>query len=797
MHRFGIALIATLVPLVAVAKWQVLNVPGQGRSVWIADAGDFAVATTSGAYRVQADGGISQEIELSGGTAGMLDAFVDGRGCFVALPKLSFAYLVYADPACGPTSAVDAGQVAAETPVRMRRAHGGAAYLTATDPMGVQSFFFAAPDGIPADGFVPLPVPSSPAKPSTALGAVHVGTGDVALAGINSPGFPLAWIVDAGTPIFQHFASSQAIPLELALIDSSSALLTVNPGQLVQIGGLGTSAPTWNPLTLGDSVLAVGFAPNTDLDQVGLGMAGSASAGPAPFQFAMPIPGAPGASWTANPQVPTYSGVVSSVDCTADGICAAVTNAADAGNLVVYTNAAAPTWSPPSVIWTDAGTTVPLSVTPSDLDGDPLVVSWSANPPISVQPLTLDGTSINLNVAGSATSCDQPWIDYPVAGALADGLASHRDTRTVTVRVIRVFSPLSAATPMLDAGYQPATAALEGTVDALNVNCALARGLSAEVALAVNGTAQGTQRVGPLPAPFSFSRSSCLAATYAVTAQIVDGDGGVGPSTQGTFEVPGQPAGISGVSGGPLVARCGQGAQGTLQVVVPAGSCPAQSLEWKQQGGPALVQGSGTGAVFAVATQDTSLENLIGEQIQLEVSADAGTTAATFHATVPIAVDPFIAAVTDVETPVAQSGAPLGVRVTVENPTTCPISQASLEEQVEDGELVEGSARIDGRPASARVESGRVIVDGLELAAGERHQVTFDVQPHVLGRPAPSAKVVFRGVPISRDATLQAAPTSAGCSCRSTSGGGETFGCLLLGGALLLERRRRKVVLRR
>jgi MYXO-CTERM domain-containing protein len=126
----------------------------------------------------------------------------------------------------------------------------------------------------------------------------------------------------------------------------------------------------------------------------------------------------------------------------------------------------------------------------------------------------------------------------------------------------------------------------------------------------------------------------------------------------------------------------------------------------------------------------------------------------------------------------------------VVNPTECPIDGAALVEQVQDAELVAGTARIDGRPVEATLEDGRLTIPGLSLAPGEPHQVSFDLRPHVLGAPAPTAQILLRGVPISENTSLSAPPTAAGCSCRTASEGAEAFGYLALVGFLLIWRKR-------
>lgn len=784
MRRFGTALIALLVPLAALAKWQVFSVPGQGKSAWISDAGDYAVATTMGAYRLQADGGISEQIELGG--VAMLDAFVDDRGCFVAVPQRTGVYLVYSDATCGPTNLATQGLISStDLPVRLRRAHGGAAYLSASNSSTL-SDFFVSPHGGPATDFIAVSN-AAPAKPSSALGALRVDGADVAVSGISSLTSPLARMVDGGAATIASFPSV-SVPVELAPVDGRSALLTTSAGTLVRAAGLDTASPSWTPLTVEGVVRAIGFAPDTDLGGIGLGMVGSADAGPAAFQFSAPIEGTPGQEWVANPNVPAYSGVAQAADCTAEGLCIAVTDAPDTGNVVVYTNEAKPTWSPPSVVVTDAGVTLPLTVSPSDLDGDPLVVTWTADPPLTVQPVSAEGSSINVDVPGSTATCAQPFQDYALQGTLTDGLAAHRDTRTVTIRVQRVFSPLSEATAQLDAGYDSAGAQVTGAVDALGASCPTERGLGADVTLMVDGTEQGTQHLSSLPGGFAFPRTDCLPRAYTVTATVLDGDGGVGPAATEVLQVPGQAPAVDGLTGGPLVARCGAGAQGILTARVPANACAAQTLTWAQQGGPALTQAEGEGESIPLATQALGLQELIGEQITVRLTATSGSDTVTTLATVPITAEPFIDARTELETPTPRTDAPLGVRVTVENPTACPITDAQLVEQIQDGQLVVGSARVDGRPANATLVDGQVVVHGLDLAPGERHQVTFDVRPRVLGPPAPSAQILFRGVPISQNMSLETPPNTVGCSCRSVSGGSETLLYLLLVGILLIRR---------
>jgi len=785
VRRFGIALIALLVPLAALAKWQVFSVPGVGQAAWISDAGDYAISTTAGAYRLQADGGISERIEL-GASIAMIDAFVDARGCLVALPKRPETYLVYADAGCGPTTLAALGLVSADKPIRMRRAHGGGAYLSATDSTAVSSFFFYSSDGVLAN-FAPVPSAASPAKPSNALGALRAGGVDFGLAGVSAPNTPLARLLDGGTPSFQAFPTSESAPLELAPVDGARALLTTSAGELVRVADLGAAQASWNVLPLSSPVRAIAFAPDTDVGGIGLGMAGSTAAGPVAFQFAVPLEGAPGASWLPNTLVPPYAGVVQAADCTQDGICVAVTNAPDAGNVIVYTNEAKPTWSPSSMIVADAGVALGITVAPEDLDGDPLVVSWSAAPPLGVQTLQPDGTSIRVDVP--AAPCTQPFEDYALQGSLTDGLAAHRDTREITIRVPDI-SPLSGATAQLDAGYDPVDAQVTGAVSASSVSCGTERGLNAQVDLTVDGVGQGGQHVSALPGGFAFPRTDCLPHTYAVTATILDGDGGVGPAATEVVKLPGQDPAVDGLAGGPLVARCGEGARGTLTARVPTNACAAQTLTWAQQGGPALVQTTGAGGSISISTQALGLQELIGEQVSVRLIATSGSDTATALATVPITADPFIDAQTELESPNPRTDSPLGVRVTVENPTACPITDAQLVEQVQDGQLVLGSARIDGRPANATLADGQVVVHGLDLAPGERHQVTFDVRPRVLGPPAPSAQVLFRGVPISQNTSLASASDSVGCSCRSASGGSETLLYVVLVGFLPIDRKR-------
>lgn len=788
MRRFGTALLL-LVPLAALAKWQVFDVPGAGKSAWISDAGDYAVATTTGAYRLDADGGIVERLEVGA----MVDAFIDARGCLAAVPNRNGVYILYGDAGCGPVDSASASPVTPNSddkPVRLNRAHGGPVFLTATDSLGSQTFFLTAPDGTPANGFDAVPSPAFPGKPSSALGVIRSGGTDVALSGLVSLNPPLARIVDGGTPALEQFATTQSSPVELALIDPDTALLTTGAGELVRVAGLGGSGPTWNALTMGGPVHAIGFAPDTDLDHVGLGMAGSTSTGPAAFQFAAPIAGAPGQTWVANPNIPNYLGVAVRADCTADGLCIAVTDAADAGNVVLYTNAKAPSWAPPSQIVTDAGTVVPITVTPTDLDGDPLVVTWEAAAPLTVEPATEDGTSINVTVPESATRCEAPYLDYALKGSLTDGLAAHRDQRTVTLRVQRVFSPLSEAVLSFDAGYQATDAQWAGTVDATGLNCPVERGLGAEVSLSVDGAPQGTQTLTSLPASFAFPRVGCLTQTGTFTATLTQSDGSPGPTLTRTVEAPGQPAGLDAVVGGPLIASCGGGASGSLTAVKPAQACPAQSVTWTQEGGPALTTPTASGESISVQTSDLGLQTLIGQTVSLRLTADSGAGTASLLAQIPIEVVPFIQTHTELEAPLARTDAPLGVRVTVVNPTECPIDGAALVEQVNDAELVPGTARIDGRPAEATLENGALTIPGLDLAPGEPHQVSFDLRPHVLGAPAPTARIVLRGVPISENTSLSAPPTAAGCSCRTSSGGSEALGYLALVGFLLIWRKR-------
>jgi hypothetical protein len=106
VRRFGTALLL-LVPLAALAKWQVFDVPGAGKSAWISDAGDYAVATTTGAYRLDADGGIVERLEVGA----MVDAFIDARGCLAAVPNRNGVYILYGDAGCGPVDSASASPV--------------------------------------------------------------------------------------------------------------------------------------------------------------------------------------------------------------------------------------------------------------------------------------------------------------------------------------------------------------------------------------------------------------------------------------------------------------------------------------------------------------------------------------------------------------------------------------------------------------------------------------------------------------------------------------------------------------
>jgi MYXO-CTERM domain-containing protein len=244
------------------------------------------------------------------------------------------------------------------------------------------------------------------------------------------------------------------------------------------------------------------------------------------------------------------------------------------------------------------------------------------------------------------------------------------------------------------------------------------------------------------------------------------------------------PAKVGAIDAPELIARCGEPVQAQLTVTPAAQACPTETYQWSQTGGPPLLTPTQSGTTFQLTTQSIQLADLIGQTVQLQITADAGngsTDVAQQSAT--IGVEPFVAVRHASDLPPASvSDQPFTVSVSFENPTASPLPTTTLAEALGDAQYVEGTARLDGALVPVQIEGGELKLSGVSLDAMQTRTLTFDVRPKVLGAVALQGKAQVNGVLVSKNGSFPPSPpTAVGCGCQATPRGyAAAWGLLLL-----------------
>ena len=280
---------------------------------------------------------------------------------------------------------------------------------------------------------------------------------------------------------------------------------------------------------------------------------------------------------------------------------------------------------------------------------------------------------------------------------------------------------------------------------------------------------------------------TCDAADYLIEGALLDESGQPrrnGGTAEARVSVPAREVRLGALEGEPLVARCGEGASTTLTQTIPAGACRTAALSWVQVGGPSLAEAALSGGRVTLRTQDTGLEELVGESITLRVTAEAGGRTATTEHVVPITAEPFVDLRHEAESPNGADKGLTGVAVRLRNTTQCPVRGLRHVEQVQGMEWVPGSVKVDGQPVVAEAGEDGFAVEGVTLPAGGTAVLTYVARPGLLASPRLGGEVRLKGVRVSAPLPAKAPP---GCGCSGTGSGAAVFGLLVL--ARLLRRR--------
>jgi MYXO-CTERM domain-containing protein len=232
-----------------------------------------------------------------------------------------------------------------------------------------------------------------------------------------------------------------------------------------------------------------------------------------------------------------------------------------------------------------------------------------------------------------------------------------------------------------------------------------------------------------------------------------------------------------------ITARCGGPATGILQQRLPEGPCGELPLTWEQIGGPPLSKTTFTGPRIDVATQETDFGALIGQSVELRVSAS--TVGQQRENSVLITAEPFVEVSRLTERATGTEAELLGVSLQLHNTTECGVREVIHVERLEGVDYVPGSARFNGAQVEAELMDSDLTVRGLVLEGNARGQLTYLVRPRLLEPQRFEGQSSLRGVAISQP---RAEPGS-GCGC---SGGGSGAAAMGLAGLLMVLSRRRR-----
>jgi MYXO-CTERM domain-containing protein len=469
-------------------------------------------------------------------------------------------------------------------------------------------------------------------------------------------------------------------------------------------------------------------------------------------------------------------------------------------------------WGPPERAFAaDAGVRVqagvPLFFAPEALhicqaaEGFPGVeTTWSLAPgmttPEGLEFLDADGEVVRLPMQGTvlgvrSPQCMDARFRLGVRNHLRETGVSGPDSE-VEVTVAPRLTPLASGEFTLRV-EQLAVGELEVAMGT-NLECPASRGLSAELRVErVVGGVEPVTRTLPLPGSVRLTLPpGCERERFRVTG-VMREEGGT-DFVEKSWEVEADSSGLfAGLEPLPpeakLVARCGEGARGTLTQTFPVESCSNPRVTWSQVEGPALALGSLSGDRVSLSTSDTGLDELVGQSVVLRVEASGGPgNVATREHRVPITTDPFVQVRRRAELPAADDTSLVGVSVELSNTTACGVRDVRFMERLEGMVYVPGSARFAGVPVEAEWKEGVLTVEGLPLEGRSTGTLTYVARPLLLGERRMAGEALLRGIPISLEAGPKA--PSSGCSCSGT--GGASPALLVLGALAAALRRRRR-----
>ncbi len=732
MRSLRLALL--LLPTLAMAGWWPVGTAGVPQDVVVVDAGLVVAAgsTSSTAWIVAADGGVSTLVTLPGASTGA--GLFDG-GCLVALQGGS--NIVTFSPGCGTPQAVIA------TTVRHLRVFAGDQLaMTITAGANTEQLLtgpVAATTWPQIGGWTMSGVRS--------LQTTRVGGVDYLVANMQLASFQLS--VDGGT------ASSVGVP---------APLRDLSPFERAGLPAL-VGVTTLNGLVLQPDVRVVGaLTPTipTGLIPRFVGMArgfGMVTTSTGVVLSPIPDPARQALTWRARTAAPI---VTERVHCLDAKWCAATETA---GQIWLYENAAAP-----EVVFSgfsaDAGSTVRLVADAGDPDGDPVFLSWSA-PGATFQPVVGvdDGFQVDLAVPPGA-ACGPLAIDLTAR----DGL--HVVVTPVTVEIVGHGSLQTLAPPSPPyAGGPPVSvsAVIDGGCDP--------------------ATIAWTSSDGQFGSGAAFSwippAIVCAAAGLPVSLTATASWGRGAPSTSSSVrQVTVQPWGVPEppVFPGPAVQ-----AGGTATVWVPLDgghACdgttgfPGTELVWDfVDGGGLPVQALDGGLLvgassLCVPTRVVAVarRQVVGEQ--LGRLSDAGLLV--------VDVSPNIVPL-DATTPLTVTAAmDAGVASGQLSVTTTCLPQRRLEAEVTvfDGTTPTASARFStpggwslpvpgGCAGGTRDIVARLFEDGGATGAEARATVALDVIPVAVGAQSVGRLEVFCGV--GARSTVSLLPVAGACQSAETS----------------------------
>jgi uncharacterized protein (TIGR03382 family) len=284
---------------------------------------------------------------------------------------------------------------------------------------------------------------------------------------------------------------------------------------------------------------------------------------------------------------------------------------------------------------------------------------------------------------------------------------------------------------------------------------------------------------------------TCGSATYTVRARMQEetASGPVSIETSVSRERTARDV-VLGELDGTLVATCEQGARGTLRQTIPEGACTSVDLSWSASGGPALYKPYKHGDSATLASVDTQLESLVGQDVTLDVTATGeGASGVSRSHVVRIGAEPFVTVSRRTEAGPGTDSGQMGVVVTLRNDTACGVTAVRFKESVTHAQVLPQSVTLNGHPVSVVEGSdGHFVVEPVPLEAGQSATLTYVVRPALLRTPGFSSEATMRGVVVSKAEAPP--PSTSGCGC---SGGGSGVTAFGLGALAWAVRRRRGV----